>query len=105
MKNHIYKTNYNKKLLIFICLFVLILSVFMHTQLVNANEKDTYVKSFTTIEIKEGDTLSSIAEKYAKPGEDIQLYIEEVIAMNNITDDKIHYGCYLVVPTYYQSID
>lgn len=92
-------TNNNIMLIILFAMIFLFL-IFIQSQIANAKEKDSYKKSFVTIEISTGDTLSSIAATYGKPGQDSHEYIEEVISMNQLTDDTIHSGCYLIVPVY-----
>lgn len=65
-----------------------------------ADEAIEYEKSFTSIEITKGDTLTSIAETYARSEAEYQDYIEEVMSINNLKNDTIHNGCYLLVPVY-----
>lgn len=65
-----------------------------------ADENISYDKSFVSIEISDGDTLSSIAEKYAISPADYSSYVEEVKSINNLKGDTIHTGCYLMVPVY-----
>ena len=59
-----------------------------------------FEKSFQAIEIQPGDTLTSIAEEYATSEAVYQDYIDEVIEINQLKDDQIHAGCYLMVPVY-----
>ena len=102
MTAHFKKVYSNHIMLISIFLIVFIISVFFHTQVVNARESVVYEKTFLTIEIEDGQTLTSIANTYAKPGQDMDEYISEVQSINNLNDTVIHTGCYLVVPTYQQ---
>ena len=67
---------------------------------VHADEASDYEKSFITIEIQEGTTLSSIAEEYALSAADYGDYITEVKKINNLREDTIHAGCYLLIPVY-----
>lgn len=78
----------------------LILLFFGGMKIVNADEAIEYEKSFISIEIEQGDTLTSIAQEYAKSEADYKDYIEEVKCINSIKDDTIHSGCYLLVPIY-----
>lgn len=78
-----------------------ILFVFMNCiTIAYADEAVEYEKSFLSIEIENGDTLTSIAETYAKSEAEYQDYIEEVMSINNLQNDIIHQGCYLMVPVY-----
>lgn len=81
---------------------ILFLSFFIigGMKLVQANESIQYEKSFITIQIERGDTLTSIAEEYALSEADYLKYIDEVKEINNLKDETIHAGCYLLVPIY-----
>lgn len=58
-------------------------------------------KYYKTIEIKEGDTLWSIANQYADSSYiSKQDYISEIKKMNSISDDVIHSGNYLTISYY-----
>ena len=59
-------------------------------------------KYYTSILIEKGDTLWSLAEKYADEQyyADTQIYIEEVIFINHLNSTEIIEGNYLVVPYY-----
>ena len=65
-----------------------------------ADSSSEYEKAFITIEIGDGDTLTSIAEQYALSPSNYNDYIEEVKHINNLNNDTIHYGCYLLIPVY-----
>lgn len=65
-----------------------------------ADENIQYNKSFTSIEIEDGETLTSIAEEYAISAAQYSDYIEEVKSINNLKSDTIHTGCYLMIPVY-----
>ena len=54
---------------------------------------------YESYEIKKGDTLSSIAQKYAS-GVNMSRgdYMYMVRRTNQISGDLIHEGCYLVIP-------
>lgn len=73
------------------------------TPIVKANgssniKREQNVKS---IQIKTGDTLWSIAEKYYSPEYDsINAYVNDIKECNNISSDTIHAGNYLIVPYY-----
>lgn len=59
-------------------------------------------KYYTSYEIKEGDTLWSIAETYMDDAhyDSVNDYIKEVKSINGLTNDTIHADCYLVIPYY-----
>ena len=65
------------------------------------NTKEMRVKYYTSIKIQKGDTLWSIAEEYmTQEYENTRDYIDEIIRLNHLSSDKIHYGKFLVVPYY-----
>lgn len=90
----------NRIMLTIICVLFLSLFAISGMKLVRADESITYDKSFTTITIEEGDTLISIAEEYSLPASEYRDYIDEVKSINNLKDDTIHAGCYLLIPVY-----
>jgi len=58
-------------------------------------------KYYTSIQIKNGDTLWSIAKKYITDDyNNIQEYIDEVKSINQLGPDDIHSGQYLTIPYY-----
>lgn len=92
---------YNNKIMLTV-LLVLFLSVCVIGGIrhVLADDNIPYDKSFVSIEISDGDTLSSIAEQYAISPSYYNSYVEEVKSINNLKGDTIHAGCYLMVPVY-----
>lgn len=94
-----------KNVLGFVLVLVVIAVAVLTVKLVTVNAKssgntDKY-KYFTSYEIQPGDTLYSIAEEYTA-GTDISIkeYIKEVKKNNNMTDDKIVSGMYIIVSYY-----
>ena len=58
--------------------------------------RDTKIIS---IKIEEGDTVWDIAKRYySSDFGDFTKYVDSIISMNNLVDDTIHYGNYLIVP-------
>lgn len=63
--------------------------------------KDSREKRFTSIQVKKGDSLWSIAkERISDEYESIDEYIDEVCQTNHIYDQTITEDMYLVVPYY-----
>lgn len=92
--------NSNYIMSITISFFVIILLSICILNKAKADAYTNYEKSFISIEIEEGDTLSSIAEEYALTPSQYRDYIDEIKNINNLKSDKIHSGCYLLVPLY-----
>ncbi len=59
-------------------------------------------KYYKSITVSNSDTLWSIAEEYMdnEHYNSVKDYIAEVMTMNALTDDEIHYGEHLIVPYY-----
>lgn len=92
----------NNNIMLTIMVFtVILLSLFIGIRMVHASERVEYEKAFISIEIAPGDTLISIAGDYAAAGSDYNDYIDEVKRINNLKDNTIHAGCYLMVPVYH----
>ncbi len=66
-----------------------------------AAEKMNDYKYYTSVEIKHGDTLWSIASEYVTEEYDNLLeYVMEIKCLNGLKGDTIHSGQFLVVPYY-----
>jgi cell division protein YceG involved in septum cleavage len=90
----------NNIMLISFAALVAILSFMFGLRFVHADKKVEYDKSFISIEVNNGDTLTSIAQDYAVSAGEYDSYISEVKTINNLESDTIHAGCYLLVPVY-----
>lgn len=95
----------NKKRILILGITVLILtlalSVGFISKTVAAKRSEDRVKLITSIEVKKGDTLWSIASEYISDEYDnIIDYIEEIKKCNRMTSDDIHTGNYLIIPYY-----
>lgn len=83
---------------------VLIFALSYHAFVSQANTgiEDISYKYFTSVQIQAGDTLWSLADRYA---DDVHYasqdqYIAEVMEINHMTDEDIYAGNYLIVPYY-----
>lgn len=66
-------------------------------------EGEMQYKYFTSIQVQYGDSLWSIAEEYITDGDAYASaadYVDEVMAINHLRDEKILAGQYLIVPYY-----
>lgn len=83
---------------------VLIFTLSYHVLISQANTgmEDVSYKYFTSIQIKAGDTLWSLADRYADEAHyaSQDQYIAEVMEINHMTDKDIYAGNYLIVPYY-----
>ena len=66
--------------------------------LANSKKEENIYKYYTSIEIKPGDTLWSIADEYCHDMNlSVQDYIKEVKRLNHLSSDSITSGQYLTV--------
>jgi LysM repeat protein len=88
-----------------ILLFVLLLfSVYFFSKTVTAERTTERVKMVTSVEIKKGDTLWSIASDYISDEySDLNEYIDEIKDTNGLISDTIHVGSYIIIPYYVDS--
>lgn len=91
----------NNFMLTIVIVTAIVLSLFTGMRMVHASERVEYEKAFISIEIAPGETLMSIAEDYAVESSNYNDYIDEVKKINNLENDTIHAGCYLMVPVYH----
>ncbi|NLK28615.1 MAG: LysM peptidoglycan-binding domain-containing protein [Clostridiales bacterium] len=85
-----------------ILLFMLILaSIIFITKTVTAERTSAREKLVTSVQIKKGDSLWSIANTYiTEEYRNINEYIEEIKTSNGLSTDTIHAGNYIIVPYY-----
>lgn len=85
-----------------IILFILVLfSVGFITKTVTAQRNSERAKLVTSIEVKKGDTLWSIASVFmSEEYDNINEFIEEIKDSNGMATDKIHAGNYIIIPYY-----
>jgi uncharacterized membrane protein YvbJ len=84
-----------------ILVIVIMLSLFFFSKTVTAQGSRERVKLVTSVEIKKGDTLWSIASNYMSyEYDDVKEYVEELKESNGLTTDTIHAGNYIIVPYY-----
>lgn len=91
----------NNFMLTIVIVTAILLSLFIGMRMVHASERVEYEKAFISIEIAPGETLMSIAEDYAAGSSNYNDYIDEVKEINNLENDTIHAGCYLMIPVYH----
>lgn len=65
-----------------------------------SDESATLYKYYKSVELKQGDSLWSIAETYKLKGTDTRKYIAELMKINNLTSDKINRNKHLIIMYY-----
>lgn len=98
-----------KKLLAIVILVFVSLGILLGTTISAqaSSEADvaSYNKYYTSVRIEAGDTLWTIADEYIEDlNIDKQEYINEICTINNICEDEIHAGDYVVVAYYSQDM-
>jgi len=75
--------------------------IFFLSKPVNAKEEKPMIKYYTSVEVKQGETLTSIAKEHTLGYSSVSDYIEEVKFMNSLKDvNDIRAGQKLYVPYY-----
>lgn len=87
-------------IIVFLSLATAGLFVVCGTSKASAAPERQPVRYYTSIKIEQGDTLWEIASKYKLETESTQDYIDEVIAMNQLSSDRITSGKSLMVYYY-----
>ena len=68
-------------------------------------EVSPYVPYYKSVLLEDGDSLWKLAEKYSLGAPCTkEEYISELKAINGLSDDTIHTGCYLTVVYYEKSL-
>ncbi|MDE7224035.1 MAG: LysM peptidoglycan-binding domain-containing protein [Acetatifactor sp.] len=85
-------------------MLVLCFALSYHALLSHANTEleDIAYKYFTSIQIEPGDTLWSLADRYADREHytSRDQYIEEVMTINHLSGEELSAGSYLILPYY-----
>lgn len=60
------------------------------------------MKSYESVLVREGDTISSLADSYAKEYSHLtkEDYVEAIVSLNNLSSEYIQSGSYLLMPRY-----
>lgn len=91
-------------ILVFVSLGIL-LGTTISAQASSEADVASYNKYYKSVRIEAGDTLWTIADEYIEDlNIDKQEYINEICTINNICEDEIHAGDYVVVAYYSQEM-
>ena len=87
--------------LLLVFIFAWFLSSKTDISSVKASSLENSYKYYTSVQVKQGDSLWSIANAYmtAECG-DVSDYVDEIKELNHLNDDAIHAGEYILVPYY-----
>ena len=86
--------------ILFTIIFIIGISSTMITDAKESSRSPKPYNYYTSIYIEKGDTLWSIAEQYAYDGISTMDYINELKEINNLKDETIYAGCYLLISYY-----
>ena len=87
-------------LVLMVCLTTFSGGILAHAQ-EREKTQPIYYKYYTSIQVKEGDTLWEIADRYlCGQGTSRDAYIQEIMQINGLKGDTIRTGQYLTVVYY-----
>lgn len=102
------KVQMEKRLIVIIGIIVISLGILLGSSIsafASAREKARIHKYYTSIQLRQGDSLWELAGEYASTDQSEQEFIDEVCEVNGISESNIlHSGQYLVVP-YYSDVE
>ncbi len=82
-------------------ILLILISMLFFTKTVTAKGSHERTKRVTSVEVKKGDTLWSIADSFmSEEYDNIGDYVEELKDSNGLTTDTIHAGNFIIVPYY-----
>ena len=87
------------KMAVIVTMFVLLTSISVSSVVLAGNKKEDSVYTYyTSVEIKPGDSLWSIADKYCDgTGLSVKEYIDTIKSINHLGNNNITSGQYLIV--------
>ena len=102
------KVQMEKRLIVVIGIIVISLGILLGSSIsafASAREKARIHKYYTSIQLRQGDSIWELAGEYASTDQSEQEFIDEVCEVNGISESNIlHSGQYLVVP-YYSDVE
>ena len=102
------KVQMEKRLIVVIGIIVISLGILLGSSIsafASAREKARIHKYYTSIQLRQGDSLWELAGEYASTDQSEQEFIDEVCEVNGISESNIlHSGQYVVVP-YYSDVE
>ena len=88
-------------LIIFAIIIVVMGTLFLCSQNAQAASAERPYKYYTSVQVKEGDTLWKIADTYiTEECGSMADYIAEICLVNHISENDIHVGQYITIPYY-----
>lgn len=80
---------------------VIVGTLFLCSQNAQAASAESSYKYYTSVQVKEGDTLWKIADLYiTEECGSMREYIAEICSVNHISENDIHIGQYITIPYY-----
>ena len=101
--NHLFNKNFIALTLTVLLAFVFVIGIKLVDVSANKSGGDL-TKEYMSVEIKEGDTLWTLAKEYMGVGySDVDDYIDDIKSVNGLATDTIHEGNNIIIPMYVSS--
>lgn len=86
--------------LLLIIVFLFCIVQFMNRPANTSQASELTSTTYTSIEVKAGDSLWELASSYKAPYMNTKTYLKEVIELNQMKSDQIEAGSYVIFPIY-----
>lgn len=81
-----------------VCLTAITNQISRYTQ---SQGKEKKAERFASVKVCSGETLWEISKRYyTDEYENIHSYVKKIIQLNNMTDEEINSGAYVIIPYY-----
>lgn len=102
-KSKNYRTKTNIRFAMLVATLLIMFGIFRGNAMISdAADQNLYYKYYMTYTVEQGDNLYSYATRFGEC-QKADAYIEEVMRLNHLDDEKIISGVKLVLPYYTQS--
>lgn len=96
------KTLLKRFMIVIITLIAILLCTFSLSTMVTAKHTKAAALgtqiTYESVRINDGDSLWSIAQEYRGVEEDTDVFVKELMTLNNLSSDRIQSGSYILVP-------
>ena len=97
---HQVSRQYRRIIMILLIVIAILFVLLLTSQKTIAHAEKRSVKTYESICVFSGDTLWSIAEEHKPATMTVKQYMNQIIAINHLSDSTLRSGEYLVIPVY-----